>query len=471
MKKEDLVAWFRAGEKGPEYWGIGTEHEQFLFERGTNRRLSYEGGAGADAGAEADADAGAEAEADVGVGAAGVDLKAEGSPGIAALLKRWGGDDWAPMTESGQVIGLEKEGASITLEPGGQFELSGAKHETVHATWTETKEHFERLGDLGKEMGFYALPMGFDPFTPREEVPWMPKERYRYMRAYMPKKGTLGLDMMTRTCSIQVNVDFESEQDMVRKMQVGQAFQSVVMALFAHSPLTEGKTNGYLSYRSRVWDDTDDDRCGFLPFVLDEDFSYASWVDYLLDVPMYFIYRDGKYYDAEDMTFRTFMAGGAREKYGFEAELADWEVHVSTVFPDIRLKRFIELRGADAGSPEMVTALAAWWVGLLYDAESLSAAHQMAVDLGREAILGLRKEVSKMGLEARFGVHRLHDIARNLLTLAQQGLERRALKLGMASEAPYLDVLDELLTTGKTQAHQVLEAHQYGTFQEPCSCH
>src|SRR5690554_625060 len=177
MKKEDLVAWFRAGEKGPEYWGIGTEHEQFLFERGTNRRLSYEGGAGA----EADAGAG------VGAGIAGVDLKAEGSPGIAALLKRWGGDDWAPMTESGQVIGLEKEGASITLEPGGQFELSGAKHETVHATWAETKEHFERLGDLGKEMGFYALPMGFDPFTPREEVPWMPKERYRYMRAYMPK--------------------------------------------------------------------------------------------------------------------------------------------------------------------------------------------------------------------------------------------------------------------------------------------
>lgn len=415
-----LTDWFREGIKPESDWGIGTEHEQFLYSRKDFSRLAY-----------------------------------EGHPGIQSVLIQMQKDGWASMLEEGQLIGLAKDGATITLEPGGQFELSGAKHRTVHQTYEETRQHFDVLEKLGKELGFYHLPMGFDPFWSREKMPWMPKERYRHMKAWMPGKGDLGLDMMSRTSSIQVNVDFSSEADMVRKMQVAQAFQPVIMALFANSPFTEGQANGYLTYRSHVWENTDGDRCGFLPFIFDKSFGFERWRDYLLDVPMYFIYREGRYHSAEGMTFRQFMLG----KHIFKPTMGDWEVHVSTVFPDVRLKKFIELRGADAGSLEMIVALAAFWTGLLYHTESLTTAHSLGQELGMETLCGLRAEVPKKGLKAQYKSVILLDVARELVQLASQGLAHRAVQMGMASEQIYLKPLEDMVSSGETRADKLLQLY------------
>ncbi|GAO30772.1 glutamate--cysteine ligase [Geofilum rubicundum] len=418
--KSQLTDWFRLGIKPKAEWGIGTEHEQFLYNRKDFSRLAY-----------------------------------MGQPGIQNVLSQMQRDGWASMTEEGHLIALAKDGATITLEPGGQFELSGANHRTVHQTYDETRQHFEVLERLGQELGFYNLPMGFDPFWSREKMPWMPKERYRFMKSWMPGKGDLGLDMMSRTASIQVNVDYSSEADMVQKMQVAQAFQPVVMALFANSPFSEGQANGYLTYRSHVWDHTDNDRCGFLPFVFDKSFGFERWTEFLLDVPMYFIHRQGQYHSADGMTFREFMKGQHR----FKPTMGDWEVHVSTVFPDIRLKKFIELRGADAGSAHMIAALAAFWTGLLYHADSLAAAHSLGMELGMETLCGLRAEVPKMGLKACYKSSNLLDVARELLQLSDQGLAHRAREMGMDSEQKYLQPLEEILSSGQTRADRLLELY------------
>lgn len=420
LSVEELSGWFRAGIKPDTKWGIGTEHEQFLYSRSNLTRLKY-----------------------------------EGKPGIQAVLREMQKSGWEPIEEAGALIALSKNGATITLEPGGQFELSGANLSTVHQTYNETKNHFALLTELGEKLGFYNLPIGFDPFWKREDIPWMPKERYRYMRAWMPQKGSLGLDMMTRTSSIQVNLDFSSEEDMVKKAQVAQAFQSVVMALFANSPFTEGKPNGYVSYRSRVWEDTDNERCGFLPFVFDDNFGFDRWIEYLLDVPMYFIFRADKYHSAEGMTFRDFI----EKDHSWGVTMDDWELHVSTVFPDIRLKQFIELRGADAGDVGQITALAAFWVGLLYDQQSLDAVHKMALDLGTDLIYGLRAQVPKHGLIAEYKSVLLLDIARKLVNYSLEGLGRRAVKLNIESEQVYLAPLQEIVMSGKTVSERILDKY------------
>lgn len=418
IDKSQLTDWFREGIKPASEWGIGTEHEQFLYSRKDFSRLAY-----------------------------------TGQPGIQEVLAQMQKDGWTTMVEDGLLIGLARDGATITLEPGGQFELSGAKHFTVHLTYEETRQHFDVLEALGKTLGFYNLPMGFDPFWSRDQMPWMPKERYRHMKAWMPGKGNLGLDMMSRTSSIQVNVDFSSEADMVLKMQVAQAFQPVVMALFANSPFTEGQPNGYLSFRSHVWDHTDGDRCGFLPFIFDESFGFERWTDYLLDVPMYFVFREGRYHSADGMTFRQFMKG----QHIFKPTMGDWEVHVSTVFPDVRLKKFIELRGADAGSAGMIAALAAFWTGLLYHGDSLAGAHALGQQLGMEALGGLRADVPKKGLKAQYKSVILLDVARELLLLSSQGLAHRAIQMGMASEQIYLKPLEEIVASGETRADSLLK--------------
>jgi len=275
------------------------------------------------------------------------------------------------------------------------------------------------------------------------------------MKSWMPTKGGLGLDMMTRTCSIQVNLDFSSEQDMVKKAQVAQAFQSVVMALFANSPFTENKPNGYISFRSKVWDDTDNDRCGFLPFIFDKGFGFDSWTEYLLDVPMYFIFRNEEYYPANGMTFREFMKKGKP----FEPTIEDWEVHVTTVFPDIRLKKFLELRGADAGGLGQIAALAAFWVGLLYDQHALDKSHKMAKEMDVDLICGLRAQVPKNGLKAQYKSVLLQDIARQLVQTSYEGLGRRALKLGIESEQKYLEPLQKIVASGKTIAENQLDKY------------
>ncbi len=417
---QDLSNWFRSGIKPESEWGIGTEHEQFIYDKKDLKRLAY-----------------------------GTQL------GIKKVLQELQKDIWEPVLEGENLIALSANGVTITLEPGGQLELSGGNFATVHETYAETKHHLEVLSALGKKLGFYNLPIGFDPFWKREDIPWMPKERYKYMKSWMPTKGGLGLDMMTRTCSIQVNLDFSSEQDMVKKAQVAQAFQSVVMALFANSPFTENKPNGYISFRSKVWDDTDNDRCGFLPFIFDKGFGFDSWTEYLLDVPMYFIFRNEEYYPANGMTFREFMKKGKP----FEPTIEDWEVHVTTVFPDIRLKKFLELRGADAGGLGQIAALAAFWVGLLYDQHALDKSHKMAKEMDVDLICGLRAQVPKNGLKAQYKSVLLQDIARQLVQTSYEGLGRRALKLGIESEQKYLKPLQKIVASGKTIAENQLDKY------------
>lgn len=412
-----LTEYFEKGNKPPEAWGIGTEHEKFLYRATDLKRLDY-----------------------------------ASFPGIRTMLDQMQENGWLPVTEKENTIGLVKNGASISLEPGGQFELSGRNFRTVHETFEETEKHFDELKAICRKVGVFSLALGFDPLWEREAIPWMPKERYRWMRDYMPLKGNLGLDMMTRTATIQVNLDYGSERDMIDKMRVAQAFQSIVTAIFANSPFADAKPTGCLSYRARVWEDTDPDRCGFLPFIFDEGFGFERWTEYLLDVPMYFIIRDGQYLPANRMTFREFMAG----KHRLKPRMQDWETHVSTVFPDVRLKQFLEMRGADASCVRHIAALAALWVGLLYDADSLGESCQLIRGWDVGTMQEIRARVPRDGLKATAGNIRVHDIADQMLQIATNGLTRRSKMLGIDNENRYLEPVREIVRTGVTQAEQHL---------------
>ncbi len=413
-----MVDYFAKGNKPVDRWTIGTEHEKFLYRASDLRRLDY-----------------------------------DSLPGIRVILEHMQGNGWLPVTENGHLIALKKDGASISLEPGGQFELSGRNFRTVHETFEETQRHFEELKAICRKFGVFSLAIGFDPLWERDQVPWMPKERYAVMRAYMPLQGSMGLDMMTRTSTIQVNLDYGSESDMVKKMRVAQALQPTVTALFANSPFTEGKPNGYLSYRAHVWDHTDPRRCGFLPFIFDEGFGFERYTEYLLDVPMYFIIRDGKYLPSDNMTFREFLNG----KHRLKPMMQDWENHISTVFPDVRLKQFIEMRGADGSCVHHIAALAALWVGLLYDKDSLDEAYALIRNWDTETMLEVRARVPREGLKASYANMHTGQTAREMIRIAAAGLERRASRLGIAPETPYLDPVREIAESGVTQAeHQLV---------------
>ena len=304
--KAQLVEWFEAGNKPPETWRIGTEHEKFAFRIDDHAPLSY-----------------------------------DGHPGIRDLLEGMQQFGWKPVYEGDNVIALSGEnGANISLEPGGQFELSGAPVETLHQTCDEVHEHLRQIREVNKDLGVAMIGIGFHPTLKREDVPWMPKGRYKIMREYMPKKGSMGLDMMLRTCTVQVNLDFASEADMARKMRIGMALQPIATALFANSPFREGEATGYISLRSLVWTDTDPDRSGILPFVFDDDFGFERYVDYALDVPMYFVARDGQYIDASGQSFRDFLDGKLPALPGEKPTMGDWADHTTTIFPEVRLKRF-----------------------------------------------------------------------------------------------------------------------------------
>ena len=415
-----LVEYFEKGGKPPSNWSIGTEHEKFLYRASDLKRLDY-----------------------------------FSSPGIGTILEHMRDYGWEALTEGDRLIGLKKDGASISLEPGGQFELSGRNFRTVHETFAETERHFDELKVICRKFGVFSLSLGFDPLWELNEVPWMPKTRYALMREYMPLRGSHGLDMMTRTATIQVNLDYENERDMINKMRVAQGLQTVVTALFANSPFSGGKPNGFLSYRAHVWNDTDPDRCGFLPFIFEEGFGFERYTEYLLDVPMYFIIRDGKYLPAGNITFRDFLAG----KAGIKPLMQDWETHVSTVFPDVRLKRFIEMRGADGSCVHHIAALAALWVGLLYDSESLSEALALIASWSLEEMQELRDKVPVQGLKASAGRIHAGDTAREIVRIASEGLERRANLLGIASEATYLEPLREIAASGITMAENHLRCY------------
>ncbi|MDE1896088.1 MAG: glutamate--cysteine ligase [Rhodospirillales bacterium] len=420
----DLAAYLESGCKPPADYTIGTEHEAFGFRRDGFAPPAY-----------------------------------EGPGGIGALLRATQArDGWEGILDNGNIIGLKgKGGASLSLEPGGQFELSGATLANLHATAAELDAHIARLHDVAPGLGLGFAPLGFHPTASRADFHWMPKGRYKIMRAYMPKVGTRGLDMMLRTCTVQVNLDFTSEADMVAKMRVGSALQPLATALFANSPFYEGKPNGLLSNRAYVWGDTDNARSGIPAMIFEDGFGFEAYANWLLDVPMYFVYRDGMYHDVAGASFRDFMAGRLEALPGERATIGDFADHSTTAFPDVRLKKYIETRGADSGSRAMMLAQSALWTGIFYDPAALSAAQALVKGLTHAEILALRAAVPATGINTKFGAGTLRDFAREVVAIAASGLKARArLNQEGQDETLYLVPLWEIAAGAPTQAEHWL---------------
>ena len=421
--RAQLVESLASGAKPKAEWRIGTEHEKFGFRHEDLRPVAY-----------------------------------DGENGIAALLEGIAKFGWQRVEENGKLIALTQGKASVTLEPAGQLELSGAPVETIHDTCRETAQHLYEVKAAADPLRIGFLGMGFQPLWKREDMPWMPKGRYKIMREYMPKVGTLGLDMMTRTCTIQTNLDFSSEADMVKKFRVSLALQPVATALFADSPFTEGRPNGFQSYRSHVWTDTDRDRTGLLDFVFEDGFGFERYVDYLLDVPMYFVYRDGTYLDAAGKSFRRFMDGKLDVLPGERPTLADFSDHLTTAFPEVRLKKYLEMRGADGGPWNRICALAAYWVGLLYDDAALDAAWDLVRDFTLAESHALRDGVPRHGFKLPFRGATMRELALESLKISEAGLNRRARTNPCgASEAVHLEPLIEMALANQTAAERKLE--------------
>ncbi len=419
-----LVEYLASGEKPRADWRIGTEHEKFGFYLDDLRPPPY-----------------------------------AGTRGIRALLEAIAArHGWDIIREGELPVALLRETASITLEPAGQLELSGAPLADIHETCREVNEHLEEVRGIAEPMGMGFLGMGFQPKWRRDEMPWMPKGRYAIMRRYMPLKGGLGLDMMTRTCTVQVNLDFASEADMVKKFRVALALQPVATALFADSPFTEGKPNGFLSYRSHVWTDTDPDRTGMLDFVFEDGFGYERYVDYLLDMPMYFSYRDGRYIDLAGQSFRDFLAGKLPGLPGALPTLRDFADHLTTAFPEVRLKKYLEMRGADGGPWNRLCALPAFWVGLLYDNAALDAAWDLVKDFSIAERHALRDGVPRHALKLPLRKTTVRELALQALQIARAGLQRRARRNSNgADEAHFVEPLIEFALADQTPAERKLE--------------
>lgn len=425
-RRDELVAWLAQGVKSKSKFRIGTEHEKFAFTLSGHRPVPYDGAGGIRALLEA----------------------------MQPLL------GWEPIMEGPNVIGLfdVNGGGAITLEPGGQFELSGAQVETIHQTASEIAAHFAKAREAARPLGIGFLGIGMTPDWSRAEMPRMPKGRYDIMTAYMPKVGTLGLDMMYRTCTVQTNLDFSSEADMVKKLRVSLALQPVATALFANSPFTDGKPNGFLSFRSEIWRSTDNDRAGMLPFAFEPGMGFERWVDYALDVPMYFVKHGDAYVDVAGQSFRDLLAGKLPGMPGARATISDWANHLSSIFPEVRLKRYLEMRGADSGPLPNLLAVPALWVGILYDDGCLDAAWDMVKDWTAEERSRLRDDVPKLGLAANIRGRTVLALATEMLKLARAGLaRRRRLDAPGQDETRYLDVLEDRLARGTTPAQQLLE--------------
>ncbi|NDH71770.1 MAG: glutamate--cysteine ligase [Rhodobacteraceae bacterium] len=423
---EQMAEYLASGCKPKEDWRIGTEHEKFGFCKDSLLPLPYEGERSIHA-------------------------------VLSALRDR---HDWQELHEAGKLIGLTKDGANISLEPGGALELSGAPLETIHETCDEVNVHLKEVKDIADEIGVGFIGLGAAPTWMHEEMPLMPKGRYKLMDAYMGKVGTMGRTMMRRTSTVQVNLDYSSEADMIQKLRVGIALQPVAVALFANSPFFEGKPNGHKSWRSRVWRDTDNARAGMIPFVFDDDFGFERWVEYALDVPMYFVYRDGKYIDALGQSFRDFLDGKLPALPGEKPTLSDWGDHLTTAFPEARIKKYIEMRGADGGPWRRLCALPAFWVGLCYEQDSLDAAWDLVKDWDAETREALRVTASVDGLRAKVGNIDMHELSKSVLDIAHAGLAKRA-RPGAGGMIPdethFLNALMESVETKKTPADELMD--------------
>ncbi|MFA4893474.1 glutamate--cysteine ligase [Brevundimonas sp.] len=435
LSREDLIGAMSKGAKPKAEWRIGAEHEKFGFDRTTLRRPTY-----------------------------------EGENGILAMLTGLQRFGWSPVEEAGHVIALERQNAdgmtaSISLEPGGQFELSGAPLRDVHDICDETGRHLMEVKQVADQINLGFIGAGFDPLWRREDVPIMPKGRYGIMRAYMPKKGSLGLDMMLRTCTIQSNLDFADEADMVAKFRTSLALQPIATALFACSPFIEGKPSGFLSSRANVWTDTDPDRTGMLDFVFQDGFGFERYADYALDVPMYFAKRGETYVDLSGQSFRRFMTGGLDALPGERATKKDWNDHLTTLFPEVRLKSYLEMRGADGGPWSRICALQALWAGVLYDGAALAAAWDLVKDWDIADHERLRRDVTRLGLKAEVAGRSVRDVAVDMVRIARDGLKNRArFSGGMVDERGYLSELEDIADSGITPADRLLELY-HGEWQ------
>ena len=431
--RAQLIEWFAERGKPKSAWRIGTEHEKFLFRKDSFKPVAYEGG-----------------------------------QGVGELLRLLEEQyDMQPIIEKGLIIGLKSDdGGSITLEPGGQLELSGAPLESLHETCAETGAHLRQMREITQQLELCMLGVGFQPLWQRRDISWMPKGRYKIMREYMPKRGQLGLDMMLRSCTVQVNLDYEDERDMVRKFRTSLALQPIATALFANSPFKDGQPSGQKSTRAEAWTDTDPDRCGVPGFVFDDDFGYSRWVDYILDVPMYFLHRGEDYLDVSGLSFRDFMAGSLPGFEGQFPSMADFEDHVTTAFPEVRLKGYLEMRGADGGSWGNICALPALWVGLLYDDGALDAAESLIKGITASDVEAARMAVAKDGLQAEMAGRSVHKIAHEVLEIAEAGLKsRKLLDSKGEDERKYLAPLQEIVKSGKTYADEMLDKY-YSAWDE-----
>jgi glutamate--cysteine ligase len=427
--RAQLAEYLESGCKPRSEWRIGTEHEKFGYCRDTLAPLPY-----------------------------------EGTRSVRAMLDgladRFG---WTRLEEAGNVIGLKKDGANISLEPGGQLELSGAPLESIHQTCDEVNEHLAQVKSVADDLGCGFIGLGAAPTWTHDQMPMMPKGRYRLMTDYMAKVGSHGLQMMYRTCTVQVNLDFGSEADMVKKLRVALALQPVATALFANSPFLEGELNGFKSWRSRIWRDLDADRTGMLPWAFEEGMGFERWVDYALDVPMYFVYRDGRYVDATGQSFRDFLRGELPALPGEKPTLSDWADHLTTIFPEARIKTFIEMRGADGGPWRRLCALPALWVGLLYDDSALDAAWDVARGWTAETRDGLRVAAGRDGLQGVTNGLRLHDLAREVVAIAEAGLKARAVEGEgglVPDETHFLNALVESVESGRVPADELIARYE-----------
>ncbi len=429
--KEQLIDWFKSGFKKKRDWMVGTEHEKFAYTF-SKTKDKY------------------------------IPLSYEGKIGINTFLRELTKLGWNPIYEENNIIALKKNLQSITLEPGGQIELSGAPLKNLHSTCKETNEHLKVVKDLGQKLDILLVGLGVRPNESFEEVPFMPKARYQIMRNYMPKKGNRGLEMMHSTCTVQANLDFESEQDMINKTRLAVKIQPIVTALFANSPFYKGTYNGYESLRRLIWTDTDPDRCGVLKIALEEDFGFISYINFALSVPMYFIVRENKYIDCAGKSFLDFLNGNLDIMPGEKPTVEDWENHLSTIFTEVRLKKIIEVRGADAGNWRRTCALPAFWVGILYGENSINAAESICDAWTVEDIEKLSIEVAKFGLDAEIQGTKVLNIAQNLLEIAKSSLITRDIRDAVGNnESIYLHVLEEILQKKVSPAKDLLKSFEF----------